>query len=304
MEQNKTQKISGTEFPVNTDEVRRKKRKRIWISVTCVICSVVLLFVGVLSAFQIGCWYNQRTLRFWTPDYERVDISELLQKETLTDEEYELLYRQTGLTKLGIDGLLEDGNINQILKIQDFFFTKQEVIIERFNPFTYDETIDAHAPMAKLENGDILVTATTRVSWWRYGHAALVVDGAACMTVESIAPGTVSQLNAASEFDFLADFMILRPKFDAEFKNQVATFARENLIGIPYRFSVGVLSKKFNPDEIKASQCAHLVWYAYRKFGVDLDSDGKGIVKPQDMALSEHVEVVQAYGFDLDTLWS
>ena len=81
-------------------------------------------------------------------------------------------------------------------------------------------------------------------------------------------------------------------------------FAYNNLLGIPYRLATGILSKKYNPDKLKGTQCAHLVWYAYKKFGVDLDSNGGAIVKPQDMALSDKVEVVQAFGFYLDKLWS
>ena len=40
-----------------------------------------------------------------------------------------------------------------------------------------------------------------------------------------------------------------------------------------------------------------------KKFGFDLDSNGGWLVKPQDMALSKHVEVVQTFGFNPDTLW-
>ena len=45
------------------------------------------------------------------------------------------------------------------------------------------------------------------------------------------------------------------------------------------------------------------VWYAYKKFGIDLDSTGGAVVKPRDIANSNQGEVVQAFGFDLDKLW-
>ena len=166
------------------------------------------------------------------------------------------------------------------------------------------EGIKDVAPMAQLEPGDILVTSTTRVSWLRYGHAALVVDGEAArpMVVESISPGSKSTFNYASDFSKLANFMVLRPTVDEATKAEIVEFAKTELVGIPYRFTLGIFYKKF-PEKIRVSQCAHLVWYAYMKYGYDLDSTGGGVVKPQDMVLSEHVEVVQSYGFDLDDLW-
>ena len=93
------------------------------------------------------------------------------------------------------------------------------------------------------------------------------------------------------------------PEHAAKANPELVEFAKTELLGIPYRFTLGIFYKKF-PENIRVSQCAHLVWYAYRKFGYDLDSTGGGVVKPQDMALSPYVDVVQAYGFDLDTLWS
>ncbi len=309
MEQNKTQKISGTEFPVNTDEVRRKKRKRIWISVTCVICSVVLLFVGVLSAFQIGCWYNQRTLRFWTPDYERVDISELLQKETLTDEEYELLYRQTGVTKIGIDDMRTSFLGKQrLLSIQKNFFRDYEEYSRMFGPFTYTEEIryenTGELPVvADLKDGDILVSTSMYFSWWRFGHSALVVDGNSQRILEALEPGYPSETSSVNTFRYRANFILLRPKVDEEIKAQAVEYAKTDLIGLKYNFMVGLTSKKYDGKTPTKSQCAHIVWLAYKQAGIDLDSNGGKIVTPHDMYKSEYMEVVQVFGLDLDKLW-
>lgn len=98
--------------------------------------------------------------------------------------------------------------------------------------------------------------------------------------------------------------MILRPKFPKEFREQVAEYAKENLLGVKYSFAVGILSKKYNEDSFTRTQCAHLVWYAYRHFGVDLDSNGGLVVTPPEMANSPYVEVVQIYGFDPVKLWT
>lgn len=279
-------------------EEEKKTKKRGW----AIILSVVIFVVTVLSFLQIGCVYADKSWTNFCPDYEQVDLLPILDKETLTDADYEVLYRQTGLTKLGVDGLLESGETDRILNIQKFFFKKQEVHAVRFNPYTYFEEIDDSIPMANLEIGDIVVTANVRVSWLRYGHAALVVDPDEGIVLESISPGTTSTFNSVRDFSDDATFMILRPKVDMETKVKMVEYATANLLDLPYRFTLGIFYKKF-PETLRVSQCAHLVWYAYKKFGYDLDSNGGGIVKPPDMVRSEHVEVVQAYGFDLDSLW-
>ncbi len=278
---------------------KAKSRKKRGLTV----CLAILLFVGaVLGFLQLGSIYTEKTWSQFCPTYEKQELMPILSKGSLTDEDYEVLYRQTGLTKLGIDGFMQENRPDKIIQIQTYFFKKQTVHVNHFNPFTYTEQIHDVIPFAKLEEGDILVTSTTRVSWLRYGHSALVVDGKEMIVAESISPGASSTFNSAVDFARLANFMVLRPKVDKETKAQIVEYAKTELIGLPYRFTLGIFYKKF-PETLRVSQCAHLVWYAYKKFGYDLDSTGGGVVKPQDMLLSEHVEVVQAYGFDLDDLW-
>lgn len=281
----------------------KTSRKRIWLRLLIVFTAIVLFVGAVLGVLQLGVIYTERSWEHWQPNYEKLDISELVYKQELTDEDYETLYRQTGFTRLGIDDLRERNRHSRILEMQKFLFEDHEMSADHFAPFTYIEEIDAYAPMAELKDGDIIVSATTRVSWWRYGHAALVTDGAAGRIVESLSPGVNSAMSNAITFADFANFIILRPKADEELKAQVVEYAEESLIDLPYRMTTGIFSRK-KVETLKATQCAHLVWHAYYKFGIDLDSNGGAIVKPQDIALSEHVEVVQAFGFDLDQLWS
>ncbi|MBQ9728905.1 MAG: hypothetical protein IJV85_04845 [Clostridia bacterium] len=293
-----------TETPkTDSSEQKRKKRIKRW---SIVLACILFLVGSVLGVLQIGVWYTASHWEHWTPDYEKIDLLPILEKKTLSDEDYETVYRQTGVTKLGIDDMLARGEAGRekILNIQDDLFREYKITVDRFNPFTYSEYIDGVATVSDVQAGDIIVTRTTRVSWWRYGHAALVVDPDRGYVVECIGPGTKSKYNSILTFADLADFMILRPKFSKQTRDRAAEYAKENLIGLTYRFSIGILSKKYIDGGIKKSQCAHLVWYAYRQMGIDLDSNGGKLVKPQDMVLSEYVELVQAFGFDLDRLWS
>ena len=276
----------------------RKKR------LIAIILSVVIFVAVVLSVLQLGAVYTARNWEYWKPDYAKTDIRTLLNKSERTNEEYELLYRQTGLTKLGIDGLLSAGKKERILAIQEHFFAGHEVEARHFAPFTYQEEIDGTASFAMVEDGDIIVSASVRVSWFRYGHASLVIDAENQRILEAISVGTSSEINYVSAFQNFSSFMILRPKVDKETKTELVRYAQENMVDIPYRLAKGVLSKKYDPDKFTGTQCAHLVWYAYKKFGYDLDSTGGGVVNPQDMANSPLVDVVQVYGFNIDTLWS
>ncbi len=279
----------------------KAKTKRKWAAVFLAIFFFILSVFGVL---QLGCVYTEKTWEYWYPNYEKRDITSLLDKSELTNEEYDFLYRQTGLTSLAIDSMrLSAEGKNRILNIQNVFFTRYKITDNMFNLFTYTEEIDGFTTLCDLKEGDILVTATTRVSWWRYGHAAIVVDGETGLIAEAISPGTKSRTDSASTFSYLANFLVLRPKIDDELKSQITDYVKTEMLDVPYRLTTGILSKKYK-EKLTYSQCAHFVWYAYKKWGIDLDSNGGRLVKPQDIALSDKVDIVQVYGFDLDKLWS
>lgn len=276
-----------------------KKRKR-WVFI---LCAILIFIVSVFGVLQLGCVYTEKTWTHWRPDYAKTDIAPILDKQELSDEDYEALYRQTGLTRLAVDDMRSSQEGKQrILKIQQALFTDYEVETRCFALFTYMEEIDGYTTLCSLKDGDIIVTSTTRVSWWRYGHAAIVVDGANARIAESLEPGAMSAMDSAETFTNVANFLVLRPKLEQSVKTKIAQYVKENMLNVPYRLTTGIFTKKYDKN-FPNSQCAHFVWHAYKTFGVDLDSNGGAIVKPQDIALSNQVEVVQAYGFDLDKLW-
>ncbi len=284
-----------------TEGGKKSNKKRL----LALLCGILIFAASVLAALEIGVLYTARSWERWYADYEKQEISALLEEEALDEEDYALLYRQTGLTPLAIDDMRgsEEGR-QKILSVQRAFFAQPKVKSKRFAPFTYiEELVGARTAFCALHDGDIIVTANTRVSWWRYGHACIVVDAKRGLIAEAIAPGCVSEVTNVSECDRLADFLVLRPKASKEIKAQVVQYILDEGLNIPYRFSVGIFSAKA-PQSLRATQCAHFVWYAYNKFGVDLDSNGGGLVKPQDIALSNEVELVQSFGFDLEKLWS
>ena len=68
------------------------------------------------------------------------------------------------------------------------------------------------------------------------------------------------------------------------------------MIDIEYSLLAGVFDGRDTNEPLKTTQCAHLVWYAYMKFGIDIDSNGGAKTTPRDILKSEELEVVQVYG--------
>ncbi len=280
-------------------EKGKKKRMKKWLAVTL---AVVFSIAFILGFLQLGAVYSMHAWEYWRPDYDKTDILPILEKRELSEEDYKVLYAQTGLTKLGIDDLLSEGKAGRILQIQELYFKPFTVENDCFAPFTYMAEIDWNALLTTLKDGDILISATTFTSWFRYGHSALVVDGADKLVVESVSPGERSELASALEFTDRASFMVLRAKAEETLRREVAKYARENLVNLPYRLTMGIFFKKFKQTPT-ASHCSHLVWYAYKKYGIDLDSTGGSVVTPRDIARSLNLELVQTFGFNPEKLW-
>lgn len=278
----------------------KRWKKALAITLACIF-SFFALSATILG---IGVLHTRATWAYWRPDYAKTDIAPLLSKATLTEEEYAEIYYQTGMAKLAVDDMRDTSEGREkILVAQEFMFSDYEIDRVHFAPFTYkDELKDGTAVLADLQDGDILVTATTYVSWWRYGHSALVIDGENGVMLECFGPGEKSMEKSAEKFAKLPNFMVLRPKVNSEIKAEVVAYAKAKLLNLSYSFTVGIFSKK-NQSNPKKTQCAHLVWQAYKHFGVDLDSNGGKIVKPRDFVRSVEVDVVQAFGFDLNSLW-
>ena len=162
------------------------------------------------------------------------------------------------------------------------------------------DVIRGAAPNVTLETGDIIVSASTHISSLRIGHAGLVVDGEKGEVLQATAYGQDTLIGHVTDFTSRINFIVLRPKASEEIKQKVAAYAKENLVGIPYDAFAGVITHK---DAIPRTQCAHVVWYAYKQFGVDLANQNKLMILPYDLAKSDAVDVVQTFGFDPEKKW-
>lgn len=238
------------------------------------------------------------------PSYAKEDLAPVLEKELWTEEDYDFLYHQTGLGKVALDDL--KGQNDRILAFQEALFYRGELEHISAGPITWHDALKGYeAPIAPLENGDVLVTSTCHTLGWRNGHSALVVDGRFGLVLQCVGPGTLSGIDKPDFFLSSANFLVLRLK-DAtkEERAEIAFYAEDHLNGIDYSVLTGFFSSpKDQGEEPKTTHCSHLVWQAYYYFGIDIDPDGGPVCSSRDIAECPYFEVVQAYGFDLDKLW-
>ena len=138
-----------------------------------------------------------------------------------------------------------------------------------------------------IEDGDILVTDSTYCLCFRHGHAALVVDEEQGITLEAFGIGTESEFSEVDEWRRYPHVAVFRLKAPKMVRKAVANYAKQNLTGIPYQLSPGIIDDKDMDEEYWGTQCAHLVWAAFQAFGYDIDGDGGWLVKPEDFTKSE-----------------
>ncbi len=282
--------------------MRRPKTRRGFFP----LFSVILIMACVLYLFLCFAFLlSDAKASVSMPTEEKIGIESLLRKQTLSEEDYALLYRQTGLTKIGIDRARTrgEGGIVGILSVQACRFTEYEVEHDVFAPLMCTDYLadGKRAVVGFLEDGDILITSSTHFSAFRMGHAGIVTDAERGEVLQATAYGQTSRIGTVGDFTNRMNFMILRPKADAATRKAVASYARENLHEIPYHAFAGIFTDK-NTIAV-GTQCAHLVWYAYAAAaGIDLCDHA--LVLPYDLATSDKAEVVQVFGFDQKTLWS
>lgn len=278
--------------------MKRKLSKKIIAAIVCaaVIASILLSCLGLQIAFTVA-----DGIKCWRPDYAPLSEEELIQ--LIDNEDYDELYKQTGLTEIGIKRALAKGadGIALIKKIQEDFFAKHEVENDFFAPIICTDFIGESVANIYLEDGDILVTSSTHLSGFRIGHAGLVTNASKGEVIQASAYGSTSDIGTIGDFTDRVNFMVLSVKnADNDTKKKVAKYAEENLQGKSYDVTAGVFTKK---NSCERTQCAHLVWYAYKQFGIDIDGNRGLVVTPRNIANSPDIEVVQVFGFDPVKLW-
>ncbi len=289
----------------------------------------MLLLLAMTSILFLYNWINDAIGKAHVmPKAERFALQQLAGEIIDTPEEIHLLAEQTGLNEKVIMKMLWENRGEELAEIQEIYYAPISIEELQTTPLTISEWLSEECeqdiggmPLVDVQDGDILVTKNSRFLGWRNGHAGLVVDAEKGLVLEALTLGSPTKLCNIKRWEKYPSFQVLRlsenvtdtagllfqePEQwlrggaqDKSLPSQVAAYAKENLTDIPYNLLADIL-KSSKADELAiptGTHCAHLIWYAYMQFGIDLDSDGGWIVTPTDIANSPYLEVVQSYGY-------
>lgn len=254
----------------------------------------------LIFAIAISIWHIiVANTVIYTPDYQQEDISGLIKKNNLSDDEYMKIYKQTGVSPYAAKELIACEDYETLQELNEMYFSAPE-IEKNFiaYPITLEErNKEQKTPVASLEKGDILITFNTHTMGWRHGHCAIVLDENANTLLEHMSIGEVSCKTSPLSWEKYPAFVVLRHK-DKVLAGKAAEYAEKNLVEIPYNILAGVMKKDKTGEESPSSHCSHIVWQAYKSQGVDLDNNKGVFVTPKDIAMSDELEVVQIYGIN------
>lgn len=296
--------------------MKRQKNGLTWRNMSKVnkrIATIIAAIILIIFINQFMNWLIEDE-GSWTPDYPKIELKELVLKGNLTKADYNTIFMQTGLGRDSVDFLFQSKDEDEIIKTldkyQDNFFSSGDYECRVMAVIVHEERIrDENGRLAKgfeimdVRNGDILITKATHSLGWRHGHAALVTDKFKGETLEAIRIGENAMLQSIDKWQTYPSFIQLRLKdHDSAETEKIAEYAKSELLGLPYGLLTGIPEKA--PDEIRRTQCSHLVWYPYNRFGYDLDSDGYWLVTPNDIVNSEYLDVVQVYGVNTNEIWN
>lgn len=283
---------------------KRQKKITKFISVILIICIVFLSFDFVAS--EITDKYAYEDAETNTAEWTAVN-KKLLANEQLTSEDYEIIFEQSGLGKPAVDTLVSENRISDIEYYRDYYLKDKDFTCIRTAIFAKHEAVTDNTgkrilnpDFASLENGDIIITLSIHSLGWRHGHAAIVTDAQTGETAQAVRVFEKSDFGTVWEWNDFPLVAVVRVKdIDEATQNEVADFVKENMIGIPYALSAGIIGGKDTEADLFTTHCAHFVWYAYKCFGIDLDENG-GTITPKELLHSDKLEIVQIYGNIMD----
>lgn len=267
--------------------VLKRKRQKVIVLVLCFI----VLYV---------CHYANTLQKFYMVPYERTDISDLIRNENISEEDFDEVFRQTGVSPAAAKELVKNKEFHILDRLNDLYFQMPDVNKEYIvYPVTAQERNSLQrTPMVNLKKGDILITFNTHTLNWRHGHCGIVLDGEEGIMLEHMSVGETSCRSLAEDWRSYPGFVVLRYP-DEEISKKAAEYAEKHLLNIRYSVFAGIIKKdKSNETIPKYSHCSHIVWQAYKAAGVDIDANGGIVVTPKNLAMSDKLEIVQIYGIN------
>ena len=269
-----------------------------------------IFLIGLIIAFLFTLLLFLNEERAVDPvESEPADLGSVLQKETLSDADYELLFSETGLSQSCVDAIWRRENKNELIlseqkkfhDIPDYdccilsLFTKSEKIIDKENAAIFYD----------LRPGDVLLTKSTHTLFYRHGHSALVLDEDTML--EAVAIGEKTKREDADNWGMYPTYIQLRIREEAaqsvnmsadKLGKAVADYAESTYDNASYSLFAGAFGHGAESGE---TQCAHLIADPYAHFGIAASSR-KFPATPYSLMKSGVFEIIQYRGFDLSKL--
>ncbi len=239
------------------------------------------------------------------PKGEKAPLEEILQKETLSKEDYALLWEQTGLGRSAVDDLWQrEDRTEQLYREQNRLFHAPVYQCRELTGFVKVEVIgsrDDYYRLYDLRPGDVLLTKSTHTFGYRHGHSALYIGNGELLEATEIGE-PVSVTEAAYWGSYPAGIHLrLTEEAAAETGMSreeaglfVTEYAKTNLLDDEYRLTAGLLNDGIEENE---TQCAHLIWAAFQSVGIDVSSRDFPVT-PHSLLESGKFEVIRCWGFD------
>ena len=246
-----------------------------------------------------------------TPQYEKAPLAEIVEKDELTEEDYELLWTQTGLKQSAVDDLWRKTDRRELLyREQNRLFHPPDYECRGLTGFVKVEVIHGRANFFRLydlQPGDVLLTPNTHTFGYRHGHSALYIGSGELLEATEIGE-PVSVTEAAYWGSYPAGLHLRLTEEAAaetgmsreELGLFIAEYAQTNLLDDEYRLMAGLLNDGIEENE---TQCAHLIWAAFQSAGIDVSSRDFPVT-PHSLLESGKFELIRCWGFDpKDTNW-
>lgn len=268
------------------------------ITTACLMLAVIAAILGALTLFGEQ---NSAT----EPSLEKIDLSAIIQKDTLTEQDYAILWEQTGLGKTILQSLWQEPNRKEILLAeQERFFHAPDHSCLSLALFSRSEVItdrEEYYPLYDLQPGDVLLTKSTHTLCYRHGHSALYIGGGELL--EAAAIGLPTDTAKAELWGQYPSGIHLRLKESvakeqgADSKTlgaQAADYAKTELADDNYHLLAGAFHIGTETDH---TQCAHLIYAAYQSCGVEVSSRNFPVT-PHSLLESGRFEILRYWGFD------
>lgn len=269
-------------------------RKKIIVCILITTIANIICLVPHLKQIKVAKYCDL------SPYIEKMELGQVL-----TTEEYQLITHQTGLGKTSIDVLIASGEYKLLIEYQNDYLFNREYERELFFLGSYQEVQKVeHLDFIDVRRGDIIIASGSYTLGFRHGHAGIVTNAYDRLTIEAYNPFDPSDYGSVSGWLEYPNIMLMRVKEEyRDLASLAADYARDYLYEVKY--SIFASTKDYFSAEVspKRTQCSHLVWAAYKAFGLDLNSDGGWLVTAQDLSRSPYLEAVEVKGFNFDDLW-